>query len=456
MTMPAIAPEMTSALPNRAESAAEEGAGALEAGFAALLAQAAAEDASAGEGGDADAEATEELLALLAPVEEEAELSADADVSAQTAIGALPAPVAAANVAPAERAPTEAATTSEDIPADEVLRALRAAVPRDAEEGTSAEDVAARTPESDDAVLDAAPADEDTEAATAPRETAEASTRPVAEVPVRSSEAPVGTRTVAEARDAAPPAPVPDANADARGDSGTPRDAERDANTSPGLADAAPRDEAGRGGGAFELPAELSFTPPTRSPELAPVQPIAPLAVAPGVAPVGAGLTPTELPTAPPSGAPADVLPVHVEWLTARGGGSARLQLHPPNLGEVEVNVNVRGNAVDVVIRALEPAAQVAVAQTRELLADGLASQDLRMDQFEVRGAGDEAGSRGAGQERERAALAQDFGGTGDAEGGGRGEPDRAAAEPESTESAEAAPTLPPTPRGASGVDVHV
>jgi len=91
------------------------------------------------------------------------------------------------------------------------------------------------------------------------------------------------------------------------------------------------------------------------------------------------------------AGAPQEVLPVHVEWLAARGGGTARLRLHPPHLGEVQLNVRVRGSRVDVVIHALEPAAQHAAVASRDLLGDALAQRDLRMTSFDVRA--DEGGS---------------------------------------------------------------
>jgi hypothetical protein len=91
------------------------------------------------------------------------------------------------------------------------------------------------------------------------------------------------------------------------------------------------------------------------------------------------------------------VLPIHVEWLAARGGGSARIQLHPPELGGVELSVQVRGNAVHVVIRADEAAAARAALDGRELLADALAGRELRVESFEVRtGAREDAGAQGA------------------------------------------------------------
>lgn len=460
MTIPAVAPEMIEAPPHRAEGPAEEGSSLEETGFAAYLAQAAADDAMPDEGGEGGQAAAEELLALLAPVEDEAEIVPEADLPLAGQVVALAAPVtqAAATAATDVReveVPLEAEAARA---ADEAVRGARLA--RLAPEQASSQDA---VPLDDEvlapAVAEATAAREASEA-TATREAAaegaEAATRPVAEAPLPVQEAPVGTRTATEGREAAAVAPLAEANAQAGSeDSGSSRDPGQRADATTNLAALPNADESGRAGGAFELPADLTFTPPTSGSDVGSAHTSTPPPVVPGLGPVVPSLTPTEAPVVPPSGAPAEALPVHVEWLTARGGGSARLQLHPANLGEVEVNVNVRGNAVDVVIRALEPAAQAAVAQTRELLVDGLANQDLRMEQFEVRGANDEPGARSSGQERERPGSAGDFGKPSDTHDRGRG----GAGDPSSGSSpdlADAAPTLPPTHRAASGVDVHV
>nr|MDJ0788725.1 flagellar hook-length control protein FliK [Myxococcota bacterium] len=87
---------------------------------------------------------------------------------------------------------------------------------------------------------------------------------------------------------------------------------------------------------------------------------------------------------APAAAPPAESVPLHVEWLVARGGGRARVRLHPPELGELQLTVTVRGQDVEVAIRAQEVAAGQAVLASREQLADGLASRDLRMEGFDV------------------------------------------------------------------------
>jgi flagellar hook-length control protein FliK len=96
---------------------------------------------------------------------------------------------------------------------------------------------------------------------------------------------------------------------------------------------------------------------------------------------------------------PAEAVPLHVEWLAARGGGAARLRLHPPELGEIDLSVRVRDGAVQVVIRAREPAAQRLVAEGRVGLVDALAARDLRVETFQVLTADGEARGEGAGRE---------------------------------------------------------
>lgn len=154
--------------------------------------------------------------------------------------------------------------------------------------------------------------------------------------------------------------------------------------------------------------------PPTELPARSVSAPPAPAAPGPGpeaVALGGAWLRPVA--SAPAAGAAptpapvaAEAVPLHVEWLAARGGGAARVHLHPPELGEIQLSVRVRGGAVDVVIRAQEPAAQRLIAEGRLGLVDALAARELRVEQLEVlpaeRETGD-AGSRGLPDPREGA-----------------------------------------------------
>lgn len=118
-------------------------------------------------------------------------------------------------------------------------------------------------------------------------------------------------------------------------------------------------------------------------------------------------------PGSPPvaaSGPPETIVPARVEWLAARGGGSARVVLHPAELGEVEISVRVRGESVEVVIRADEPVARTALLAAREQLDLALASRELRVESLEIRSSaerpaafGSEAGGGGRNETFEEA-----------------------------------------------------
>ncbi len=106
-------------------------------------------------------------------------------------------------------------------------------------------------------------------------------------------------------------------------------------------------------------------------------------ATAPGAAMVaGAETAPAGSAPAPPA---ADALAVQTEWLAARGGGSARLVLHPPELGEIAIRVTLRGESVDVVMVAQEAAARTIAEEQSDRLAQAFSARDLRMESFEVR-----------------------------------------------------------------------
>ncbi len=165
-----------------------------------------------------------------------------------------------------------------------------------------------------------------------------------------------------------------------------------------------------------------------------------------------------------PVGSAQEVVPLHVEWLAVRGGGTARIQLDPPQLGQVQLRVTVRGSVVDVVVQAHEPAAQLAVAHTREILADGLATRELRMEHFEVRGAegtplGQDEGS-GARQHTEHQAGAGGAGADSSfrERADARGPDPGPAGDPRVATSALAEPGLPRSVSSTSpsGIDVHI
>jgi hypothetical protein len=140
-----------------------------------------------------------------------------------------------------------------------------------------------------------------------------------------------------------------------------------------------------------ELPAEPR---PEHAPEPVPLD-VAPAAPRSDASPA----SPLREPVA--NEAPARVLPSesarpvvqNVVFLAEHGGGSARMTLNPPELGPVEIVVRVRGNQVEVHVRAEESAAQQVVRDSRDSLSEALASRELRMDGFSVGSGG--AGSAG-------------------------------------------------------------
>jgi hypothetical protein len=102
----------------------------------------------------------------------------------------------------------------------------------------------------------------------------------------------------------------------------------------------------------------------------------------------------------PPAGASspapaADALAVQTEWLATRGGGSARLVLHPPELGEIAIRVSVRDGSVDVVMIAHDAAAKAIAEEQSDRLAQAFSTRDLRMGSFEVRQAETRAPTEG-------------------------------------------------------------
>ena len=120
-----------------------------------------------------------------------------------------------------------------------------------------------------------------------------------------------------------------------------------------------------------------------RAPEVASVD--GAVAVA---SPVAGLVTETTTPAAPGTPSPvvaSEAIAVQTEWLATRGGGTARLVLHPPELGEMAIRVTLRGGAVDVVMVAQEAMAAGVADEQSERLAQAFAGRDLRLDQFEVR-----------------------------------------------------------------------
>lgn len=96
-------------------------------------------------------------------------------------------------------------------------------------------------------------------------------------------------------------------------------------------------------------------------------------------------MTPTATPGVPTPPAASDAIAVQTEWLASRGGGTARLLLSPPSLGEIAIRVTLQGGVVHVVMVAQEALAQAVAEDQSERLAQAFSSRDLRLESFEVR-----------------------------------------------------------------------
>jgi flagellar hook-length control protein FliK len=86
------------------------------------------------------------------------------------------------------------------------------------------------------------------------------------------------------------------------------------------------------------------------------------------------------------AGAPVapEALPLHVEWLAERGGGTAVVDLHPPHLGRVEISVRVVGDEVEVSIASQDSQVQGVLDAQRGNLEQSLAGRNLRMTLFDL------------------------------------------------------------------------
>ncbi|MDE2156498.1 MAG: flagellar hook-length control protein FliK [Xanthomonadaceae bacterium] len=87
-----------------------------------------------------------------------------------------------------------------------------------------------------------------------------------------------------------------------------------------------------------------------------------------------------------PVGSPAfaQELGQHVAWLGGQDVAQARIRLHPAELGQLDVKINVTHGRVDVVFSAQHPAAVNAVQQSLPQLGHMLAQHGLALDHAEV------------------------------------------------------------------------
>jgi hypothetical protein len=113
-------------------------------------------------------------------------------------------------------------------------------------------------------------------------------------------------------------------------------------------------------------------------------------------------------PAAPGPATPPAAIAEHIEWLAERGGGAARVRLDPPALGELELEVRLRGRTVEVVLHASGEAARSALLAERGAVAQALAGRELRLDAFHVSAPAPEAASLGADAPGADAGLARD------------------------------------------------
>lgn len=87
-----------------------------------------------------------------------------------------------------------------------------------------------------------------------------------------------------------------------------------------------------------------------------------------------------------------------LRWLTESGVQEARMQLHPRELGSVDIRIRIEGQGASVWFGADHPAARAAIEATLPQLRQQLAAEGLALGQAEVGGQGSSSGERGTGQ----------------------------------------------------------
>jgi flagellar hook-length control protein FliK len=117
-------------------------------------------------------------------------------------------------------------------------------------------------------------------------------------------------------------------------------------------------------------------------------------------------------------------LATRIEWLAERGGGTVRVRLDPPSLGEIEIEVRLRNGVAEVVVHTRESDTQALLVGERTAVTQILAARDVRMDDFQVvhqaPPRGDAAASGATGDQTSQ----RDASARGDAQGGGEGRRD--------------------------------
>lgn len=118
------------------------------------------------------------------------------------------------------------------------------------------------------------------------------------------------------------------------------------------------------------------------------------------------GTDAASLPTAPLTLDPTELpqrLVERVQWLNVNGLQEARLQLHPQDLGTINVQVRVEGGAASVWFAAEHPAARAALEATLPQLRERLQGDGLALNQAQVstQTGGWNFGSSGQSSERD-------------------------------------------------------
>ena len=122
-----------------------------------------------------------------------------------------------------------------------------------------------------------------------------------------------------------------------------------------------------------------------------------------------------QLPLPVGSQAFAHELGQQVVWLTGQDVKQARIRLHPEELGQLDVKINVLHDRVDVVFSAQHPAGVTAIQQSLSQLGQMLTQQGLSLGHAEV-GQHDRGAHQGRGGAAPNDAAVDD---TDDAHGGG-------------------------------------
>ncbi|QOC21199.1 flagellar hook-length control protein FliK [Wenzhouxiangella sp. AB-CW3] len=119
------------------------------------------------------------------------------------------------------------------------------------------------------------------------------------------------------------------------------------------------------------------------------------------LSPLRSQALPPQTPASPEARAAAEQTFERVAWMSRREGGQARLQLRPPELGQVDIRVKVQGKEASIQMSAANAQVREALEQMLPRLRELLEGQGLHMSDASVADSGTgQAGQQGDGQER--------------------------------------------------------